>query len=80
MSHYLAPDYVFERNVIIGAPAAMYPTGNSYPPTPFGVGFVDFTAGNYRLSARSALKGRATDGTDPGADIDAVEAHTRGVR
>jgi hypothetical protein len=36
--------------------------------------------GDYHLAANSKFKGKATDGRDPGADVDAVLAGVRGVR
>jgi len=38
------------------------------------VGFTDYAAGDYRLTAASKYKGRGTDGRDLGADIDALNA------
>jgi hypothetical protein len=46
------------------------------------VGFVNYNNGNggdYHLQASSPYKGKASDGTDPGADIDAVNAAIQGV-
>jgi hypothetical protein len=36
--------------------------------------------GDYHLAASSKFKGKATDGRDPGADVDVVLTATRGVR
>ena len=36
-------------------------------------------APDYSLAASSPHKGKATDGTDPGADLAALAAKTRGV-
>lgn len=56
---------------------------NHYPnnslTTLAGVGFVDAppsldASGNYRLRSDSPFKGKASDGKDPGADIDAMNA------
>jgi hypothetical protein len=58
---------------------AEHPINNMYPSTMAGVGFVDLAGRNYRLSASSTLRGKGTDGRDPGADIDAVMAATSGV-
>ena len=73
------PGSVFRRNVIPGAPASSYPTDNFYPASLGDVGFVDFSGGNYRLTASSAYKNAGTDGRDVGADIDAVEDATCGA-
>jgi hypothetical protein len=74
-----APNAVFTGNAIIGAQASLYPAGNYFPATVGAAGFVDAAGFNWRLGASSALKGLASDGTDPGADIAAVEAATQGV-
>jgi uncharacterized protein YjdB len=76
---YAAPGYVFRRNVIVAATASIYPVDNFFPASLAQVGFVNLTGGNYRLASGSAYKLQATDGSDPGADIDAVEAATQGV-
>jgi len=75
--HY-APGYSFRNNVIIGANAKVYPAGNYFPATESGVGFVDVPSGDYRLDSDSSYKGIA-DNSDPGVDLDAVEAATRGA-
>jgi hypothetical protein len=67
-------NYTFIRNAIISAPSGSYPADNFFPANTAAVGFVDYANGNYRLSASSPLKNQASDGTDVGADIDAVEA------
>jgi hypothetical protein len=36
------------------------------------VGFVNLSGGDYHLAASSFYNNKATDGKDPGADIDAV--------
>jgi len=40
---------------------------------------VDLSHGNYRLGPASPYKNAATDGKDPGAAIDALEAATAGA-
>jgi len=52
---------------------------NSYPASIDAVGYVDYAGGNYRLAAGSPYKNSASDGTDPGADIDLVEQSTANV-
>jgi hypothetical protein len=50
---------------------------------PENVGFVNFNGGNggdYRLSPKSRFKKTGADGKDPGADMDALESATAGVR
>lgn len=61
-------------NVFVGADAGSYPQENFFPPTMFEAGVVDAAAGNYRLAPNGPYSGKATDGTDPGADIDRLEA------
>src|SRR5262249_39640926 len=68
------PDGLFQDNVIAGAPASTYPTGNFYPSLLSAVGFVNLAGGNYRLSASSSYRNAGTDGKDIGADIDAINA------
>ncbi|MBX4189037.1 hypothetical protein KW785_00395 [Candidatus Parcubacteria bacterium] len=54
-----------------------YPANNSYPVTLADIGFVSST--DFHLSSNSPYKGKASDGSDPGADIDAVLYATRGA-
>jgi hypothetical protein len=61
------PDNVFAGNVVAGADSARYPTGNFYPAT-----LTDIQS--YRLTASSRFKGKATDGKDPGVNMDALLA------
>lgn len=74
-----APDGVVAGNVMVGAPVGTYPPGNFFPTGLAGVGFTDPARYVWKLSAGSPYKGRSTDGTDPGADIDLLEAATRRV-
>ena len=68
------------RNVLAGGSASKYPAGNFFPSMAQWQGaFVDFANGNYRLAPGSAFANAATDGTDLGADIDAVNAETSGA-
>jgi len=68
------PNSQFFGNIIAGADPGWYPGGNFYPPDVAAVGFVDFAGGNYRLSTSSPYIRSATDGTDVGANIDAIDA------
>jgi hypothetical protein len=61
------PNGTFLRNVIIGGQTSLYPTGNYFPATVSGVGFIDAT-GNYRLSSSSPHSASATDGTAIGVN------------
>jgi hypothetical protein len=38
------------------------------------VGFVNVTSGNYRLGPTSIYRNSATDGTDVGCNVDAINA------
>jgi hypothetical protein len=69
------PGAVFSRNVLAGGAASRYPAGNFFPAVAaWQAGFVDFAAGDYRLSPSSPYKNAATDGADLGADIARVNA------
>jgi hypothetical protein len=76
--------YYFDHNIIMNAnPAHNWPSGN----WPIGggekVGFVNWrggVAGDYHLTAQSKFKGKASDGKDPGADMDLVNSRTSGVQ
>jgi hypothetical protein len=63
------PGAVVARNVMAGGNAASYPSNNFFPPALQNVGFVDLSAGDYRLSPSSPFKNAGTDGRDLGADI-----------
>ncbi|MEA2176422.1 MAG: hypothetical protein QOD00_4014 [Blastocatellia bacterium] len=79
------PRGTIRRNIIAAVPDFLdvpttYPSDNFYPASLDAVGFTDRAGGNYRLSAKSRYRGRATDGKDVGCDFDALEAATSGVR
>jgi hypothetical protein len=78
--------YTFANNVLSSTPSAFppakWPSGNFFPATVGDVGLVNYNnggAGDYHLQSSSPYKGKASDGTDPGADIDAVNAALQGV-
>jgi len=78
--------YSFTNNAIIATPskfpASQYPPGNTFPATTSDVGFVNYKNGNegdYHLRSTSPYKNAASDGKDPGADVDALEAAIAGV-
>jgi len=73
------PNSSFAGNVIPGADPARYPNNNFYPASLLALGFADLPGGNYRLSESSQYRDKASDGRDPGADIDAIERATKGV-
>jgi Right handed beta helix region len=62
-------NWVFEKNVLVGQPASLYPAGNFFPSTIAAVKFVNYAAGEYALAAGSPYKSAGTDGADIGADI-----------
>ena len=66
------PGSRFEGNVIIGGPGDLYPGGNFFPGNLKDVGFASSL--DMRLGAGSPFRGRATDGSDPGFDGDALNA------
>ena len=75
-----APDGSFLGNVLIlsANSASQFPGGNSYPSSASAIGFVNLSGDDYHLSTISPFK-NSTGSRDPGADIDAVQAATRGV-
>ncbi len=78
----------FRGNVLAGGGSIHgqrpeWPDGNTIVDSLESVGFAKLNHGldgDYHLAAHSKLKGKATDGRDPGADVDAVLAGLRGVR
>jgi hypothetical protein len=62
------------KNVFIGANAADYPKDNFFPASVDAVGFVDTARHQYALSPKSRYRRAATDGTDPGADMETLRA------
>jgi hypothetical protein len=73
------PDAELLDNALPGGRATDYPAGNSFPPTLADVGFVDLAAGDYRLSDVSPYRLAASDGTDLGVDVAALESAVAGV-
>ena len=73
-----APGAVFRRNVIVGNDCSSYPGETVCPERMTDVGFVSALKGNFRAGV-GALRNRALDGGDIGADIDRVEEATRGA-
>src|SRR6266498_38707 len=75
------PSFTMAKNVIIdnaynGDLASRYGSGILNPVvTAFSqVAFADVSSNNYRLASTSPFKNTATDGTDPGIDMDALLA------
>jgi trehalose-6-phosphatase len=73
------PGAVFTKNALQGADCTQYPPNNYCPATMTNVGFVNYSGGDYHLSATSPYKNAGTDGKDIGADIDAVNSATAGA-
>ncbi len=68
------PGYVFQKNLIAAAPAAIYPGGNFYPANLNDAQFVDQIDENYRLAATSPYKNAGTDSRDVGCNFDLISA------
>ncbi len=51
-----------------------YPAGNACPSNEAAVGFIDAARGNFRLAAASQYLRKASDGSDPGVNVDVLEA------
>lgn len=76
--------YVFDHNAILESPYASssWPSGNSFYSTT-GIGFVNYNNGNggdYHLLSSSPAIGAANDGTNLGANVDAVLTAIAGVQ
>lgn len=72
------PDGQILGNVIVngknGDPKYIYaPPRNTLAPSFQSVGFVDLQKGNYRLATNSRFKRKASNGGDPGCNIDLLE-------
>ena len=75
-----APGGTFMGNVLILINGSSgYPTGNFYPSNVTSVGFLNAGALDFNLLASSPYKGKATDGRDPGADVDVINTLLIGV-
>lgn len=73
--------YRFEHNVIFDSGGG-WPKNNLTPRNAKDVGFVNYAGGrggDYRLAPQSKFKHTASDGKDPGADVDQIEEATKGV-
>ena len=62
-------NWIFAKNAIIGANAAIYPTGNFFPVTIAAVQFTNYSGGNYSVAQGSPYKHAGTDGLDIGANL-----------
>ncbi len=76
-------NYSFTSNVFISPPIgnkpSNWPAGNYFAADSDAVGFVDSDSGDYELLPSSPYKNKATDGTDIGADINAIQTATAGA-
>jgi len=79
--------YQFTQNAFIAVnannfPASEWPASNLFASSAGAAGFVNFNGGNggnYQLVSSSPYKNAATDGTDLGADINAIQSLTANV-
>jgi hypothetical protein len=72
--NFYFPGATIRSTIIAGPYGYLYPTGNYFPTSMDAVGFVNLAGGNYRLSSASLYRNAATDGTDVGCDIGALNA------
>ena len=77
----------FVGNVLAGGkftrPSGDWPEGNLFAGDQKDIGYVNLNGGiggDYHLAPSSKFKGKATDGRDPGADVDAVLSAIAGVQ
>jgi hypothetical protein len=70
----LAPGWVFRGNVVVGARAALFPTGNHYPENIADVGFMNPATSDFRLRSTSPFAG-----TGPGVNMTDLNAALAGV-
>jgi hypothetical protein len=68
------PTGVFTDGIFAGSKPSIYPVNNYYPTSYDTVGFVNLAGGDYRLASTSPYHNGATDGTDVGCNIDAMNA------
>ena len=66
------PNAIVRRNVIVGGSAAKYPPDNFFPASIEEMGAIERREGRYRVALAHRFAHVATDGADPGADLDAV--------
>lgn len=73
------PVYTFLNNCLIGNPTlANYPATTTKVANVATIAFENAASADYRLSASSPLLGTGSGGSDPGADIDAINTRTAG--
>lgn len=72
---------IFSKNIMTHANTgddwpSTFPSDCYFPLNVAGINFVNFAGADFALSSSSVYKNQASDGTDPGADITAVNAAT----
>jgi hypothetical protein len=73
-------EWTFAGNVLAGADEGRYPEENFYPAEfPDDLRFVDPAGGDFRLAESSPYRGAASDGGDPGADLETLRVKTAGA-
>lgn len=72
------PDGEVRGNWLPGGSSSRYPAGNHFDGT-FASGFTNLTSGDYSAATGGPLIGRATDGTNIGADIATLQAISAGA-
>jgi hypothetical protein len=80
-------NYTVAKNAIIASPksasATAWPSLNFFPAGPSSVPFANYNGGNggdYHLQSSSPYSGKASDGKDLGADVDAIQVATATVQ
>ncbi len=66
------PRAVVRRNILVGGEAGQYPPDNFFPDSLATMGFVPQPSGDLRLVVARPFARAATDGRDPGADVQAL--------
>ena len=74
-----APNGTFAGNVLAIGDATNFPSANYYPTSVSSIGFSSLGSFDFHLSASSPYLNKASDGTNPGANVDAVLSATSGV-
>ena len=77
---YYAPNSTVTGNVLVGAPATIYPEGNYFPTGTLVVGMTDYAGGDYSLLSSSPYATAGTDGGAPGADVTELRRRLEGVK
>ncbi len=60
------PGAIFTKNILSGGVSTNYPAGGFFPALLSGIGFVNFSGGDYRLASTSPYRNAGTDGQDLG--------------